>query len=169
MEGLDPEAWMALALEAARMAGRLGNVPVGAVVVRDGRLVASAGNLREVIQDPTAHAEILALRAASQKLGDWRLQGATLYVSLEPCAMCAHAIGETRIARVVFALREPRTGALVSGHRVLEGSAVEVVELPAGAQQAESLALMQGFFRDLRGARRAEARPEEHAKPEEAA
>src|SRR5579875_344975 len=102
---------MAAALDEARAAGARGEVPVGAVVVANGRAVASAGNEREAAADPTAHAEVLALRRAAAELGSWRLEGATVYVTLEPCPMCAGALLAARVRRVVFAAPDPKAGA----------------------------------------------------------
>ncbi|HLH45513.1 MAG TPA: nucleoside deaminase, partial [Acidimicrobiales bacterium] len=109
---MDPDQrYMAAALDEARAAGARGEVPVGAVVVADGRAVASAGNEREASADPTAHAEVLALRRAAAELGSWRLEGATVYVTLEPCPMCAGALLAARVRRVVFAAPDPKAGA----------------------------------------------------------
>ena len=102
---------MTLAIERAREAERHGDVPIGAVIARQGEVLAAAGNERELRADPTAHAEILAIRAAAEALGGWRLPGTTLYVTLEPCAMCVGAMVHARIARVVFGTRDPKTGA----------------------------------------------------------
>jgi tRNA(adenine34) deaminase len=133
----------------AEQVSRSGNVPVGAVLVVESQIVARAGNLRETLCDPTAHAELLALREASQRLGRWRLDDATLYVTLEPCAMCAGAIVQARIARVVYAAREPKTGAHQSVHRFFEGSATCVEQQEH--YSARSAALLGHFFEGLRG------------------
>ncbi len=108
---MDDAAAMALALDEARQAGAAGEVPVGAVVVVDGAVVARAGNRREQDRDPTAHAELLALRAAASALGSWRLDGATLVVTLEPCPMCAGALVGARVARVVYGAANTENGA----------------------------------------------------------
>lgn len=139
---------MRAALAIAAQVAEGGNVPVGAVILVDGKVVAKAGNLRETLQDPTAHAEILALSAAGQRLGSWRLEQATLVVTLEPCAMCAHAIVQARVGRVVYALTEPKTGAHQSVHRAFEGQPIEVIHDPQEA--ASSQALLTGFFASLR-------------------
>ena len=111
----DDEAWMGVALEEADRAASLGEVPVGCLVVgADGSEIGRAGNARESLQDPTAHAEILALRAASSKIGSWRLEGATAYVTLEPCAMCAGALVLARVSRVVFGCEDPKAGAVTT-------------------------------------------------------
>ena len=102
---------MRLALVEAAAAAEHGDVPIGAVVVRDGEVLAAAGNERELRQDPTAHAEVLALRAAAERLGGWRVADATLYVTLEPCAMCAGAIVLARVPRVVYGAPDPKAGA----------------------------------------------------------
>jgi tRNA(adenine34) deaminase len=108
---VDDVAAMAVALDEARRAGQGGDVPVGAVVLLDGAVIAQAGNRRERDQDPTAHAEILALRAAAAAVGSWRLAGATLVVTLEPCPMCAGALVGARVARVVFGATNTDNGA----------------------------------------------------------
>jgi tRNA(adenine34) deaminase len=105
------EAWMAVALALARGAGARGEVPVGAVVVKDGAIIGRGGNAPIARNDPTAHAEIAALRDAGRALGNYRLPGCELFVTIEPCAMCAGAIIHARIARVVFGARDPKTGA----------------------------------------------------------
>src|SRR2546426_10032967 len=103
--------YMRLALEQAGLAPALGEVPIGAVLVQDGQVLAQVHNFREVWQDPTAHAEIVAIREAAGRLGTWRLTGATLYVTVEPCSMCAGAIIQSRISRLVFGARDPKAGA----------------------------------------------------------
>jgi tRNA(adenine34) deaminase len=143
---------MAIAMQMAARVGDSGNVPVGAVVMMGDVIVARAGNLRETLQDPTAHAELLALRDASQRLGTWRLDEATLVVTLEPCAMCAAAIVQARVKRVVYAATEPKTGAHQSIMRMFDGSATEVVQLSEAAPA--SAALMARFFEDLRRRKR---------------
>lgn len=105
------DTFMALALAEAAAAGERGEVPVGAVVVVDGHVVAAAGNEREARADPTAHAEVLALRQAGASAGSWRLAGATVYSTLEPCPMCAGALVSARVARLVFATPDPKAGA----------------------------------------------------------
>lgn len=134
------------AIRLADAAGQLGNVPVGAVLVIDGEVVGRGSNLREVLQDPTAHAELLALRDATQRLGRWRLQDATLYVTLEPCTMCAGAIAQSRVQRVVYAATEPKMGAIVSQRRLLPQT--ETLHLEGHTAQVQTL--MRTFFEQLR-------------------
>ena len=139
--------WMAEALALARAAGERGEVPVGAVVVRDGTIIGRGGNAPIVASDPTAHAEIAALRDAGRALGNYRLPGCALYVTLEPCAMCAGAIMHARLARVVFGARDPKTGAC--------GSVVDLFADPrlnhhtsvaSGVRAEECGALLSDFF-----------------------
>jgi tRNA(adenine34) deaminase len=146
------ERLMDLAIEEARRAERHGDVPIGAVVARDGEPLAAAGNERELRNDPTAHAEVLAIRAAAEALGGWRLPEATLYVTLEPCAMCAGAIVLARLPSVVYGTADPKAGAA--------GSVLDVLGEPAlnhrprvagGLREAECAALLQGFFAARRG------------------
>ena len=138
---------MAVALEEARKAEGHGDVPIGAAIYRDGELLAQAGNERELRKDPTAHAEVLAIRAAAERLGGWRLPGTTLYVTLEPCAMCAGAIVLARIPTVVFGTPDPKAGAA--------GSILDVLSEPAlnhrpavipGVLEEECAAILRGFF-----------------------
>ncbi len=146
--------WLAAALREAVAAGAAGEVPVGAVVVRDGVLLARGRNQVEALRDPTAHAEILALGAAAGALGDWRLDGATLYVTLEPCPMCCGALLLARVARLVYGAADPRAGAVVSTMRLLAGNPygrrLEVVGGLAADQCGE---LLQAFFQRRRGPR----------------
>ena len=144
----DDRRWLDEALAIAERSGRMGNVPVGAVVVVAGKPVARAGNLRETLNDPTAHAEILALREAAQACMSWRLEDATVYVTLEPCAMCAGALVQARVKRVVYAAREPKTGAHVSRTQGFLGSGVCVDEHPGAAPA--SVQLLAAFFAQRR-------------------
>jgi tRNA(adenine34) deaminase len=138
---------MALALEQARLAEAHGDVPIGAAILREGELLAQAGNERELRRDPTAHAEILAIRAAAEALGGWRLPATTLYVTLEPCAMCAGAIVLARIPTVVFAAPDPKAGAAGSVLDVLAEPALNHrPEVIGGVMEAESAALLRDFF-----------------------
>ncbi|MDX6610240.1 MAG: tRNA(adenine34) deaminase [Solirubrobacterales bacterium] len=145
-EGL-AERMMALAIERAREAEHNGDVPIGAVIARDGEVLAAAGNERELRADPTAHAEILAIRAAAEALGGWRLPGTTLYVTLEPCAMCAGAIVLARIPAVVFGTPDSKAGAAGSVLDVLcEPAFNHRPEVTAGVRAAECAALLSEFF-----------------------
>jgi tRNA(adenine34) deaminase len=126
----------------------MGNVPVGAVIVVDDTIVAAAANLRETLQDPTAHAELLVLREAAARQGSWRLEGATMIVTLEPCAMCAAAIDQARIRRVVYGADEPKTGAVMNGPRLLDNRPIEIER---GLRADESLTLLENFFKKIRG------------------
>jgi tRNA(adenine34) deaminase len=148
------ERFMRVALEQARRAGEHGDVPIGAALVRGGEVVAVAGNERELRGDPTAHAEVLVLRATAAELGGWRIPDATLYVTLEPCPMCAGAIVLARIDRVVFATADPKAGAA--------GSVLDVLGEPrlnhrpgveAGLLAEESASLLGEFFRARRPSR----------------
>ena len=142
---------MRRAIESARECGPSEDVPVGAVVVRDGQVLAAAGNARERLRDPTAHAEILALREAAAKLGSWRLDGCTLYVTLEPCAMCAGAIVLARLDRVVFGAADPKAGFAGSlGNLAQDQRLNHRVELTGGVLAEECGELLRGFFRDRR-------------------
>ena len=116
---------MARAIEQALAAGSVGEVPVGAVVVRRGALIAEAHNLTSTVPDPTAHAEVVALRRAALRLGDWRLMETTLYVTLEPCAMCAGALVLARVPRVVYAAADPKAGMVESPRKPAPGFAPE--------------------------------------------
>jgi tRNA(adenine34) deaminase len=138
---------MRLALDEAERAAARDDVPIGAVVARDGEVLASAGNERELQGDPTAHAEILALRAAAERLGGWRLPGTTLYVTLEPCAMCAGAIVLARVPRVVYGTVDPKAGAAGSVLDVLgEPRLNHRPRVEGGLLAAESAALLESFF-----------------------
>jgi tRNA(adenine34) deaminase len=145
------EYYMRLALREAERALEHDDVPIGAVMVREGEVLAAACNERELRNDPTAHAEILALRAAAAVRGEWRLEGCTLAVTVEPCTMCAGAVGLARVARVVFGAWEPRTGAAGSLWDVLrdrrQNHRPEVV---AGVLEKECATLLESFFVDRR-------------------
>ena len=136
------------ALRLAGATGRMGNVPVGAVIVVDDTIVAAAANLRETLQDPTAHAELLVLREAAARQGSWRLEDATMIVTLEPCAMCAAAIDQARIRRIVYGADEPKTGAVMNGPRLLDDRPIEIER---GLRADESLTLLENFFKKIRG------------------
>jgi tRNA(adenine34) deaminase len=141
------ERMMALAIECAREAERHGDVPIGAVVARDGEPLAAAGNERELRADPTAHAEVLAIRAAAEALGGWRLPGTAIYVTLEPCAMCAGAIVLARIPEVVYGAADPKAGAAGSVLDVLSEPALNHrPDVTGGVLEAECAALLTRFF-----------------------
>ena len=146
-------SFMDLALDEARAAVSRGEVPVGAVVVApDGRVVARAGNRTRELADPTAHAEMLALRAACAAAGSERLPGHALYVTLEPCPMCAAAIGFARIARLYYAASDPKSGGVAQGPRVFaHPQCHHVPEVYDGLCEAEAAALLRGFFAARRG------------------
>lgn len=146
-------SYMTLALAEARAAAERGEVPVGAVVVApDGRAIASAGNRTRADHDPTAHAEILAIRAACRIAGSERLPGHALWVTLEPCPMCAAAISAARIARLYFGADDPRMGGVLHGARVFQHPQCHHrPEIYDGIEAAESRLLLQKFFLNLRG------------------
>jgi tRNA(adenine34) deaminase len=148
----DDAYWMRLAFEDADAAGRGGDVPIGAIVVRnDGVVLSRAGNRREQDADPTAHAEILALRAASVGRGHWRLHDCTLYVTLEPCLMCAGALVNSRLQRLVYAAPDPKAGAIESLYRVAEDPRLNHrFGWTSGVLEAESAERLRAFFRQLR-------------------
>ncbi len=136
-----------LAFAAAREAADLGEVPVGAVLVRDGAVIATAGNRPRALHDPTAHAEILAIRAACAALGDERLPGCDLYVTLEPCPMCAGAISFARIRRLYYAASDPKGGGVEHGPRVFnQPTCHHAPEIYSGFREREAAALLRGFF-----------------------
>ncbi|MFL0670871.1 MAG: nucleoside deaminase [Erythrobacter sp.] len=142
---------MQRALEAARAAAQAGEVPVGAVVVKGDAVIAAAGNATRHPPDPTGHAELRAIRMAAAALGDERLTGCDLYVTLEPCAMCAGAIAHARIARLYYAASDPKGGAVEHGARVFDQpQCLHRPEIYAGMGEAEAAALLRGFFRERR-------------------
>lgn len=149
-KGFAPE--MELALAEAHAAADRGETPVGAVVVSDtGQVLAAAGNRTRELSDPTAHAEILALRAACAAAGSERLPGAVLYVTLEPCAMCAGAIAAARIARLVYGAPDPKSGGVEQGARVFDRAQTHHrPEIVAGMREAECAALLRNFFAERR-------------------
>jgi tRNA(adenine34) deaminase len=145
------ERMMRLALEAAEDCLGSGDVPVGAVISRDGEMLVAAGNARERMQDPTAHAEVLALREASDIADSWRLDGCTLYATLEPCAMCAGAIVLARLDRVVFGATDPKAGFAGSLGNILRDERLNHrVALTGGLLEEECGELIRAFFRDRR-------------------
>lgn len=146
------EYFMRLALEQARLAEALDEVPVGAVVVREGRVIAAAHNRREVDADPTAHAEMLALRAAAKSLGSWRLDGCTMVVTLEPCPMCAGALVNARISTLIYAAADPKMGCVRSLHQLCDDARFNHRLTIVGGVLAEPAGrLLSEFFRRKRG------------------
>ncbi len=144
---------MWLALSQAAMAAEHGDVPIGAVLVQGAEVLAEGANERELRADPTAHAEIIALRAGAERLGGWRLPATTLYITLEPCAMCAGAIVLARVPRVVYAAPDPKAGAAGSVLDVLgEQRLNHHPEVTAGVLRDEASELLRAFFRERRGA-----------------
>jgi tRNA(adenine34) deaminase len=138
---------MQLAIEQAQSAALRGEVPIGAVIVMEGQILASGNNRTITDCDPTAHAEIVALREAAKKLGNYRLNGASLYVTVEPCAMCAGALVQARISRLVYGADEPKGGAIRTCMRVLDAPMLNHrVEVVSGVLAGESVQLLQSFF-----------------------
>jgi len=145
------DTFMAAALAEAAEAAAAGDVPIGAVVVKDGQIIAAAHNRRIIDADPTAHAEILAIRAAATEIGDWRLSGCTMVVTLEPCCMCAGAIVLARIDRLVYGAADPKAGAVESLYRLCTDPRLNhQVEVIAGICAAECAAILSRFFRRQR-------------------
>jgi tRNA(adenine34) deaminase len=146
------EAWMREAIVEARKAEAITEVPIGAVIVYEGQIIGRGHNLRETSLDPTAHAEMIAIREASMRLEAWRLSGCTLYVTLEPCPMCAGAIVQSRIDRVVYGTADPKAGCAGTLMNLLQeerfNHRTEIVE---GVLQEECARLLTDFFRRLRG------------------
>jgi tRNA(adenine34) deaminase len=151
------EFWMREAMRAAEEAGHADEVPIGACLIdKDGNLLAAAGNRTRTDCDPTAHAEILVLRAAAAKIGNYRLTETTLYTTIEPCAMCAGALVQARVQRLVFAALDERFGAVETLFRICDSSSLNhQMEITSGILATECRRLMQDFFR----ARRLEKKP----------
>jgi len=145
------ESYMALALDQARLAGDIGEVPIGAVVVCGGQVVASAHNRREIDHDPAGHAELLAIRAAATALERWRLSDCTVYVTLEPCPMCAGLMHQARIARCVYAAPDPKAGALGTLYDLHDDPRLNHrFDVSSGILAEESSVLLKDFFGKLR-------------------
>ena len=145
------EQWMSQAIAAAREAEALGEIPVGACVVSDNRLLAVAGNRTRTDGDPTAHAEVIALRAAARELGNYRLTEAVVYATIEPCAMCAGALIQARVRRLVYGATDERAGAVESRFRICDSDFLNHrIELSTGVLEEECRKLMQDFFRTRR-------------------
>lgn len=148
------EHWMRQALAAALEAGARGEVPVGTCIVADGELLAVAGNLTRTDQDPTAHAEVVALRAASRKTGNYRMPSAVVYSTIEPCVMCAGALIQARVARLVYGAADERAGAVESRFRVCDTDFLNHrIQITAGVLENECRAIMQEFFQERRKAK----------------
>jgi tRNA(adenine34) deaminase len=142
---------MRIALDEAQAGESAGEVPIGAVVVKDGVVIGRAHNQPRGLHDPTAHAEVLAIRAAAESLGNERLDGCELWVTLEPCAMCAGAIAHARIARLYYAASDPKGGAVEHGARVFEHEQnLHRPEVYSGMGEEAASSLLRAFFRDLR-------------------
>ncbi|HTQ78579.1 MAG TPA: tRNA adenosine(34) deaminase TadA [Thermoanaerobaculia bacterium] len=147
----EDRAWMEEALNEARAAAAIGEVPIGAVVVREGGVLGRGHNRRETDGDPLAHAEILAIRQAARAVGGWRLTGCTLYVTLEPCAMCAGALVAARIDRLVYGPADPKAGFCGTlGNLVQDPRLNHRLEVAQGVLAEECAGLLRGFFADLR-------------------
>lgn len=149
---MDGRRYMQAAIREAVTALEEEEVPVGAVIVREGQIIARAHNQRETLRDPTAHAEMIALTQAAAAVGDWRLSGCTMYVTLEPCAMCAGALVLSRIDRVVYGPAEPKTGACESLYHILEDPRLNhQVEVVSGFMEEECREVLRVFFARKRG------------------
>lgn len=147
----DDNYYMGLALEEARAAYAIGEIPIGAVLVIDGEVIASAHNRRETWHDATAHAELIVIQQACRKLTRWRLTGATLYVTIEPCPMCAGALVNSRIDRLVYGSADYKAGAVESIFNVVQNDALNHrLEVTAGVRADECAAVMKEFFRERR-------------------
>lgn len=143
--------YMGLALDEAKKAYAIGEVPIGAIIVKDGEVIAAAHNLRETGHDATAHAEVMAIRQACEKIGHWRLTGATLYVTIEPCPMCAGALVMSRVARLVYGAADYKAGAVESLFNITNHSGLNHrIEVTAGVREEECRSLMKEFFRERR-------------------
>ncbi|WP_044890969.1 tRNA adenosine(34) deaminase TadA [Myxococcus hansupus] len=152
---MSDEAFMQQALTLAREAAELGEVPVGAVAVLDGAVVGTGFNRREVDRNPLAHAEMLAMDAAARKIGAWRLSGVTLYVTLEPCAMCAGGLVQSRVTRLVFGASDPKAGAVGSLYNLVEEPRHNHrLQVTSGILADESRLLLKTFFGRLRAKKR---------------
>ena len=150
---------MTAALELAKKAAKKDEVPVGAVIVHNGAVIAKAYNLRETRRSPLAHAEIIAIEKAARKLHGWRLSGCTLYVTLEPCPMCAGAIVNSRIDEVVFGAYDPKAGACGTLYNLTEGRLNHRPKVTGGVLEEESVAVLKDYFRAKRSAARTDATP----------
>ena len=147
---MDDEQWMRAAIRQAILAETLDEVPIGAVIVRDGAVIAEAHNTRETQKDPLGHAEIGAIAQAAKILGGWRLIGCTLYVTLEPCPMCAGAVIKARIPRVVFGAYDKKAGAMGTVYDLAEGKLNHRPEVRGGVLESECARLLSSYFRNKR-------------------
>jgi tRNA(adenine34) deaminase len=146
------EQWMRQALAAAREAQAMGEVPIGTCIVSENKLVAVCGNRTRTDCDPTAHAEIVALREAASKLGNYRLSGVAVYSTFEPCAMCAGALIQARVRRLIYGAPDERAGAVTSRFRICDTDFLNhSIQISAGVLEAECRVLMQEFFQTRRG------------------
>ncbi|MEW9672645.1 tRNA adenosine(34) deaminase TadA [Ammoniphilus sp. 3BR4] len=156
---MDPhdEPFMLLALEEAKKAAEMGEVPIGAVIVRNGEVIGKGHNLRETCKDPTAHAEMIAIKEASERLGGWRLINSTLYVTLEPCPMCAGAIVQSRIERVVYGVSDPKAGCAGTLMNLLQEDRFNHrAQVTSGVLAESCSGILKDFFRKLRNRKKAE-------------
>lgn len=143
--------WMDRAIALAKMAGEAGEIPVGALIVKNGEAIATATNRKERDRDPTAHAEILAIRGAARTLQDWHLTGCTLYVTLEPCPMCAGAIVQARLSTLVYGADDPKTGSIRTVANLPDSPvSFHKLEAIAGVREQECQELLQAWFRKIR-------------------
>jgi tRNA(adenine34) deaminase len=155
-ESLD-KRFMQMAINQAAIAEENGDVPIGAVIVHEGRIIAKAYNERQQLNDPTAHAEIIALTQASESIGSWRLHGCTIYVTLEPCPMCAGALVLARIDRLVFGTEDPKTGACGSLYNIVQDSRLNhQVQITSGILKEDCKEQLQAFFHRRRQENRSE-------------
>ena len=152
MTGLErDEAWMRMALDQARLGGKTGEVPIGALVIKDGELIATGHNRNLLDHDPSAHAEIVALREAASRLGNHRLPGCEMFVTIEPCAMCAGALVQARVARLVYGAADPKAGAVSSVLQVINHPGLNhKMEVVPGILEQECSEILQNFFRKKR-------------------
>lgn len=151
---MNNEKYMQLALKEARKAYEKGDVPVGCVIVKDDKVIASAHNIRQSKKDTLGHAEIVAIKKACRKLNSWILEDATIYVTLEPCLMCAGAILHARIKKLVYATEEPKFGAIESVTKVFENTKFNhTIEIEKGVLKDESSVLLKTFFKELRNSK----------------
>lgn len=155
----DDNYYMQIALEEAKKAGDLGEVPIGAIIVYNGQIIGRASNLRETTQNAVTHAELMAIQQACDAIGSWRLEETTLYVTLEPCPMCAGAIVQSRIPRVVYGARDPKAGCVDSLYRLLNDERFNhMCEVTEGIMAEQCGAILSDFFRQLRIRKKEEKR-----------